>query len=113
MLEADRHGADNVLADMVAEVQGFEELIRVRMVAVVQQSVQRVDRGTLEGWLNLRGDAARFERFVTQICDWSIEGSNVLVPLSKENEARGSVAREVVEFEQFGRIVRRAYEQPA
>lgn len=105
-------GGDDILSDLVADVAGFEELMRVRIVAVIQQSVQLVDRAVLVNWLNLT-DGERFEKFVTGICDWKIEGNNVLVPLNKENEAKASVVRENVAFDQFGRVVRRAYEQPA
>ena len=47
------------------------------------------------------------------VCGWGIEGGRVKVPLNKENEARGTVVRENVKFEQFGRMIKRAYEQPA
>ena len=37
----------------------------------------------------------------------------VLVPMNKENEAKGSVVRESVRFDMFGRLVKRGYEEPA
>ena len=37
----------------------------------------------------------------------------VKVPVNKENEAKGTVVREEVRFDQFSRVVRRAWEQPA
>lgn len=97
----------------MADVQGFEEIMRVRIAVVVSQCMQSVDRDILEGWLNI--DGAKFEGFVRDVCGWSIDGSNgkVKVPLNKENEARGTVVRENVKFDQFGRMIRRAYEQPA
>lgn len=102
---------DDLVADLVADVQGFEELMRVRMAVVVGQCMQSVDRGVLEGWLALSGE--KFEKFVVDVCGWKVEGGNVLIPLNKENEARSTVVRESVKFEQFGRTVRRAFEQPA
>lgn len=54
-----------------------------------------------------------------EICGWGVDdgggrgGGRVVVPVNKENEAKGTVVREEVRFEQFGRVVRRAYEQPA
>lgn len=103
--------SDDLYADLVADVQGFEEIMRVRIAVVVSQCMQEVGRDVLEGWLNISG--AKFEHFVKDVCGWSIDGNSVKVPLNKENEARGTVVRENVKFEQFGRMVKRAYEQPA
>jgi translation initiation factor 3 subunit K len=102
---------DDLYADLVADVQGFEEMMRVRIAVVVSQCMQEVGRDVLEGWLNVEG--AKFESFVRDVCGWGIEGGVVKVPLNKDNEARGTVVRENVKFEQFGRMVKRAYEQPA
>lgn len=85
--------------------------MRVRIAVVVSQCMQEVDRPVLEGWLNSRG--GKFEGFVRDVCGWKVEGDKVRIPLNKENEARGTVVRENVKFEQFGRMVKRAYEQPA
>ena len=103
--------SDDLYADLVADVQGFEEVMRVRIAVVVSQCMQEVGRDVLEGWLNLRG--AKFENFVTEVCGWRIDGNSVKVPLNKENEARGTVVRENVKFDQFSRMIKRAYEQPA
>lgn len=102
---------DDLYADLVADIQGFEEIMRVRIAVVVSQCMQEVQRDVLESWLNVRG--AKFENFVKEICGWSLDGAVVKIPLNKENEARGTVVRESVKFEQFGRMVKRAYEQPA
>ncbi|QIX00392.1 hypothetical protein AMS68_005909 [Peltaster fructicola] len=98
-------------ADLVADVQGFEEVMKVRIAVVVSQCMQEVDRSTLESWLNL--NSAKFDKFVQEVCGWTIEGTTVKIPLNKENEARGTVVRENVKFDQFSRMVKRAYEQPA
>lgn len=82
---------------MVADVTGFEELVRVRIAVCVGQAVREIERGVLESWLSLQGK--EFERFVTEVCDWAIEGGVVKVPLNKENEAKGTVIRENVKFD--------------
>lgn len=102
---------EDLVADLVADVAGFEEVMRVRTAVVLGQCMQSVERGVLEGWLGLEGD--KFDRFVADVCGWKVEGNTVEIPLSKENEARSTVVRESVKFEQFGRTVRRAFEQPA
>lgn len=107
----DTLNGDDLYADLVADVQGFEELMRVRIAVVVSQCMQEVERSILESWMSIKG--SKFENFVKEICGWKIEGEKVVIPLNKENEARSSVVRENVKFEQFGRMVKRAYEQPA
>ncbi|KAI9822424.1 MAG: hypothetical protein M1827_000143 [Pycnora praestabilis] len=102
---------DDLYADLVADVSGFEELVRVRIAASVSQAVREVERGVLEGWLSLQG--GEFEKFVGEVCGWAIKDGMVEVPLNKENEAKGTVVRENVKFDQFSQMIKRAYEQPA
>lgn len=90
--------------------------MRVRIAVSVSQTCREVERGVLEGWLALGG--AEFERFVGEVCGWGIDETEgikgvVRVPVNKENEAKGTVVREEVRFDQFSRVIRRAYEQPA
>lgn len=59
----------------------------------------------------MQGEA--FEKFVNGVCRWTIDGTVVKVPLNKENEAKGTIVRENVKIDQFARVIRRAYEQPA
>ena len=107
---------DDLYADLIADVSGFEELIRVRIAVTVGQSMREVQREVLEGWLNFKGK--EFEKFVGDVCGWGIDNSEggkgvVRVPVNKENEAKGTIVRENVKMEQFSRVIRRAYEQPA
>ncbi|RFU32507.1 hypothetical protein B7463_g3811, partial [Scytalidium lignicola] len=103
--------SDDLYADLIADVSGFEELIRIRIALTISQAVREVERSVLESWLGLQGEA--FDKFVAGTCGWAIEGSTVKVPLNKENEAKGTIVRENVKMDQFARVIRRAYEQPA
>jgi translation initiation factor 3 subunit K len=103
--------SDDLYADLIADVAGFEELIRIRIALTISQSVREIDRAVLESWLGLQGEI--FDKFVNGVCGWEIEGTVVKVPLNKENEAKGTIVRENVKMEQFSRVIRRAYEQPA
>ncbi|KAI9878242.1 MAG: hypothetical protein M1830_001465 [Pleopsidium flavum] len=108
--------SDDLYADLIADVSGFEELMRVRIAVSVSQTCREVERGVLEGWLALGGK--EFERFVGEVCGWGIDETEgvkgvVRVPVNKENEAKGTVVRENVQFNQFARMIKRAYEQPA
>ncbi|ELR10281.1 hypothetical protein VC83_04587 [Pseudogymnoascus destructans] len=103
--------SDDLYADLVADVNGFEELIRIRIAMTISQAVREVERSVLEAWLGLQGGA--LDKFVSEVCGWQVEGSVVKVPLNKENEAKGTMVRENVKIDQFSRVVRRAYELPA
>ena len=92
--------SDDLYADLIADVSGFEELIRVRIAVCVGQAVREIDRPVLEAWLSLQGK--EFDRFVTEVCDWEIPANDpakIRVPLNKENEAKGTVIRENVKFD--------------
>jgi translation initiation factor 3 subunit K len=103
--------SDDLYADLIADVTGFEELIRIRIALNISQSVREIERGVLESWMGLQG--AALEKFVREVCGWEMDGSTIKVPLNKENEAKGTVVRENVKIDQFARVIRRAYEQPA
>lgn len=103
--------SDDLYADLVADVQGFEDIMRIRIAIVVSQCMQEVSREVLESWLNVSGD--KFEHYISKVCSWEIKDGNVMIPLNTDNEARGTVVRENVKFDQFSRMIKRAYEQPA
>jgi len=103
--------SDDLYADLIADVAGFEELIRIRIALTISQSVREIERSVLESWLGMQG--AAFDKFINGVCGWEIEGSVVKVPLNKENEAKGTIVRENVKMDQFSRVIRRAYEQPS
>lgn len=102
---------DDLYADLVADVVGFEELMRIQIAVEVGKCVRTIQRPVLEDWLNIKG--SEFDNFMIKVCGWDVEGSTVKVPLNKENEAKGTVVRENVKFDQFSRLIKRAYEQPA
>lgn len=104
--------SDDLYADLIADVSGFEELMRVRIAVTVGQSMRVVERGVLETWLNLQGEG--FEHFVAEVCGWGVDdsgakgkGAIVRIPVNKENEAKGTVVRENVNFDrEFCLLVR-------
>lgn len=104
-----------VYADCTADINGFEELIRVRIATQAGRAFRTIETEVLKSWLDLADDAA-VEKFVTDVCGWTVDKSGnaplVQIPPNKENEARGEVKSEKVGIEQFGRIIRRGFEQP-
>lgn len=88
----------------------FELDIRLRIALLVSQTAREVQKSVLESWLNMKG--GDLDEFVREKCGWDVKGDMVIVPLNKENEAKGTVVSENVKVDQFSRIIKRAYEQP-
>lgn len=94
--------------------------MRIRIVVEVGKAFREIGAELLGQWLDLRGLEA-LSKFVGDVCGWTVEknaaaaggGTVVKVPRNKENEARSEVKSERVGMEQFGRVVRRGFEQPA
>lgn len=115
--------SDDLYADLIADVAGFEELIRVRIAVEVGKAFREISAEMLMDWLDVKG-LDTLEKFVVDVCGWEVDksgasGANdaknvtVRVPRNKENEARGEVKGEKVGIEMFGRVIRRGFEQPA
>lgn len=86
---------DDLYADLVADCQGFEDLVRVRIAMTTASIAREIAKDVLMAWLNLHGD--EFAAFVEK-CSWRIEGDVVKIPINKENEAKTTVYRESVSF---------------
>jgi translation initiation factor 3 subunit K len=88
---------DDLYADLVADVAGFEELIRIRIAIEIGKAFRSIGKDVLGGWLDLR--TSELEKFVKDVCGWEVEDGSIKVPTNKENEARGEVRRERVGFD--------------
>ncbi|KAL4747312.1 eukaryotic translation initiation factor 3 subunit K [Aspergillus terricola var. indicus] len=108
--------SDDLYADLVADVAGFEELVRIRIAVEVGKAFREINAEVLEQWLDVRNSEA-LEKFVTEVCSWEVDKSSsatiVKVPTNKENEARSEVKSERVGVDMFGRVIRRGFEQAA
>ncbi|KAL4739481.1 eukaryotic translation initiation factor 3 subunit K [Aspergillus spinulosporus] len=108
--------SDDLYADLVADVAGFEELVRIRIAVEVGKAFREINAEVLEQWLDVRNSEA-LEKFVTEVCSWEVDKSGsatvVKVPTNKENEARSEVKSERVGVDMFGRVIRRGFEQAA
>ncbi|KAL4779573.1 COP9 signalosome [Aspergillus varians] len=108
--------SDDLYADLVADVAGFEELVRIRIAVEVGKTFREINVEVLEQWLDVRNHES-LEKFVTEVCGWEVEKSGpntiIKVPTNKENEARSEVKSERVGVDMFGRVIRRGFEQAA
>ncbi|KAK7990248.1 hypothetical protein PG990_014528 [Apiospora arundinis] len=102
---------DDLCADLVADIDGFEDMVRIRIATLVSHAFREVDMGVLAEWLGLEEGAAR--KFVQETVGWKIEGDKVQVPRNNENEAKKAEVREDVNVDMFSRVVRRAWEETA
>ncbi|KAI9902058.1 hypothetical protein N3K66_003875 [Trichothecium roseum] len=100
---------DDLCADLIADISGFEELIRHRIALLISQSSREVKLAHLEAWLGLSSDQTA--SFIKDVAGWSIEGENVKIPANPENEAKKAEIREDVNVDQFSRVIRRTWEE--
>jgi translation initiation factor 3 subunit K len=103
--------SDDLYADLIADVSGFEDLIRIRIATLVSHACREVDVNVLAGWLGLNESKAK--TFITETAGWTVEGDLVKIPRNAENEAKKTEVREDVNVDMFSRVVRRAWEETA
>ncbi|PHH82311.1 hypothetical protein CDD82_6419 [Ophiocordyceps australis] len=100
---------DDLCADLIADISGFEDLVRHRIALFVSQAFREIQLSHLESWLGLNEEATR--SFVSEVCGWDINADgNVQIPLNPDNEAKKAEIREDVSVDQFARIIRRSWE---
>ncbi|KAI0010662.1 armadillo-type protein [Xylariaceae sp. FL0662B] len=101
--------SDDLYADLTTDIEGFEELIRIRIATLVSHAYREIELPILEQWLGMDGPAAL--RFITDTAGWKVEDNLVKVPRNAENEAKKSEVREDVNVDMFSRVIRRAWEE--
>lgn len=101
--------SDDLYADLTTDIDGFEELIRIRIATLVSHAYREIELPVLEQWLGLEGQAAL--KFVTETAGWKVEGNVVKIPKNPENEAKKTEVREDVNVDMFSRVIRRAWEE--
>lgn len=98
---------DDLCADLIADISGFEDIIRARIVNLVSGAFREVQLNLVEGWLGLNQEKTK--NFITQ-AGWTVEGDSIKIPSNPENEAKKTEIREDVNVDQFARIIRRSWE---
>ncbi|KAL2752078.1 hypothetical protein ACRALDRAFT_2114281 [Sodiomyces alcalophilus JCM 7366] len=101
---------DDLVADLIADISGFEDTIRERIAVLVSQAFREVNLAQLESWLGLSTDAT--VKFVTEVAGWKVgESGTVSIPSNPDNEAMKTEIREDVNVEMFSRVIRRTWEE--
>lgn len=98
---------DDLCADLIADISGFEDMIRTRIVNLVSGAFREVQLNLVEGWLGLNQEKTK--KFITE-AGWTVEGDSIKIPSNPENEAKKTEIREDVNVDQFARIIRRSWE---
>lgn len=99
---------NDICADLIADINGFEDIIRHRIAHLVSQAFREVGLANLQAWLGLNLEATK--KFVGEVCEWTIEGDNVKVPSNPDNEAQKAEIREDVSVDMFSRVIKRSWE---
>jgi translation initiation factor 3 subunit K len=102
--------SEDLYMDLTADVDGFEDSLRLRILLTVGQTFREVQKSVLESYLNAKGKA--FESLLGMV-GFKADGDMIKIPLNKTNEAKATHVVETVKFDQFSRVIRRAYEAPA
>lgn len=101
---------DDLCADLIADISGFEEMVRFRIAELVSQAYREIKLSHLESWLGLSEDATR--RFLADVAGWNVDADGLVkIPPNPDNEAKKAEIREDVNFEQFSRVIRRSWEE--
>jgi translation initiation factor 3 subunit K len=100
--------SDDSYADIVADVQGFEDELRLSIAKTVEISSKQIAVPVFQDWSNL--SETKFTNWIENTLHWTIVNQSVIVPFNKDNDAKMVVTTENVKFEQLSRIVKRAYE---
>lgn len=100
---------DDLCADLIADINGFEDMIRHNIAMLISQAFREIKLSHLESWLGLDGEATK--KFITETAGWSVDGEgNVKIPSNPDNEAKKAEIREDVNVDQFSRVIRRSWE---
>lgn len=99
---------DDLCADLIADVTDFEDMIRHRIAHLISQAFREVSLDQLSAWLGLNVEGTK--KFITEVCEWEIEGDNVKVPRNPDNEAQKSEIREDVKVDMFSKVIKRSWE---
>lgn len=103
---------DDLCADLVADISGFEDIIRHRIALLISQAFREVRLSYLESWLGLSGDETK--KFLMDVCGWTADSDGIIrVPPNPDNEAKKAEIREDVHVDQFARVIRRSWEETA
>lgn len=101
---------DDLCADLIADITGFEDLIRERIAVLVSQAFREIKLSHMESWLGLNEDKTK--KFLTEVVGWTIEEDNsIKIPSNPDNEAKKAEIREDVSVDQFSRVIRRSWEE--
>ncbi|KAI5855453.1 armadillo-type protein [Tricharina praecox] len=99
---------EDLFADLIVDCAGFEDIMRDGIALQTSMIAREVKKDIAQGWLNVNED--NLAEVVGQY-GWTLEDDVVKVPLNKENEAKTTVFRENVAFNQFQNVIRRGFEQ--
>ncbi|TDZ21797.1 Eukaryotic translation initiation factor 3 subunit K [Colletotrichum sidae] len=103
---------DDLCADLIADISGFEDLIRNNIVGQVSQAFREVSLSQLESWLGLSSEATA--KFASEVAGWTVGDNGIVtIPKNAENEAKKAEIREDVNVDMFSRVLRRSWEETA
>ncbi|ANB14232.1 hypothetical protein AWJ20_5193 [Sugiyamaella lignohabitans] len=100
--------SDDSYADIVADVSGFEDELRLSIAKTVEVSSKQIAVPVFQDWSNL--SESKFTKWIEDTLHWVIKDKSVIVPVNKDNDPKVTITTENIRFDQLSRIIKRAYE---
>ncbi|CAG8445582.1 6494_t:CDS:2 [Ambispora gerdemannii] len=99
---------DDTYRELTSEAVGFENAIRKVIATAISISYQSISADLLQAYFNL-GSAAgepdeEFLAFIKSL-GWTESNGIVHIPVNKDNEAKPTVIRENIKFEQLTKVI--------
>ncbi|CAG8557589.1 9129_t:CDS:2 [Ambispora leptoticha] len=99
---------DETYRELTSDAVGFENAIRKVIATAIAISYQSISADLLQAYFNL-GSAAgeadeEFLAFIKSL-GWTESNNVVHIPVNKDNEAKPTVIRENIKFEQLTKVI--------
>jgi len=95
---------DDIYKDLTIEAVGFDTAIRKVILTAVCMAYQTISVDLLRTYLNYKKDDNKFEPFV-QSQGLTIKDDVVIINTNYDNEAKPTVIRENIKFEQLTKVI--------
>ncbi|RIA98463.1 armadillo-type protein [Glomus cerebriforme] len=95
---------DDAYRELTSEAIGFDTAIRKVILTAICMAYQSISADLLRLYLNFVNDDDGFEAFI-QSRGLTIKDSVVIIPTNYDNEAKPTVIRENIKFEQLTKVI--------
>ncbi|CAG8589344.1 4622_t:CDS:2 [Funneliformis caledonium] len=95
---------DEAYKELASEAIGFENAIRKVIMTAICMTYQSISADLLRSYLNFTNDDDEFESYIKSR-ELTIKDDVVIIPTNYDNEAKPTVIRENIKFEQLTKVI--------